>query len=86
MEDWKCTGDSIGRYFLLRSVLESCRKVLEVGTSKFFCFFTYKREHITAHLKQVPMSLVLLEIAEQKLFTHILNCKFIYFGKQIKFK
>ena len=86
MEDWKCTGDSIGRYSLLRSVLESCRKVLEVGTSKKFFFFTYKREHITAHLKQVPMSLVLLEIAEQKLFTHILNCKFIYFGKQIKFK
>ena len=31
-------------------------------------------EHIAAHLKQVPMSLVLLGIAEQKLFTHILNC------------
>ena len=87
LEDLKCTGDSIGRYSLLRLVLESCRKVLEVGTSKFFCFFfTYKREHITAHLKQVPMSVVLLEIAEQKLFTHVLYCKFIYFGKQIKFK
>ena len=27
-------GDSIGRDSSLRSVLESCRKVLEVGTSK----------------------------------------------------
>ena len=44
-------GDSIGRDSLLRSVLESCRKVLEVGTSKKFRFFTYKMEHITAHLK-----------------------------------
>ena len=60
-------GESIGRYSLLRSVLESCRKVLEVGTS------TYKMEHTTAYLKQVPTSLVLLETAEQKLFTPILN-------------
>ena len=77
-------GESIGRYSLLCSVLESCRKVLEVGTSIVF-FLTYKMEHITAHLKQVPMSLVLLETAEQKLFTPILNCNFMYFGKQIKF-
>ena len=75
-------GDSIGRDSLLRSVLESCRKVLEVGTSKKnFVFLTYKMEHITAHLKQVPMSLVLLETTEQKLFAPILNC----IGKLIKF-
>ena len=39
-------GDSIGRDSLLRSVLESCRKVLEVGTSKKISFFfngTYYR-------------------------------------------
>ena len=42
-------------------------------------------KHITAHLKQVPMSLVLLETEEQKVFTPILNCKYMYFGRQIKF-
>ena len=62
LEDWKCMGDSIGHYSLLRSVLESCRKVLEVGTSKYGTYY-----------QQVRMSLVLLETAEQMLFTPILN-------------
>ena len=53
----------MGRLSLLRWVLESCRKVLEFSTSKKIFVLG-----LGFHLKLIPMSIVVLEIAEQKLY------------------